>query len=153
MACGRSPPQASHRWRPGGFDRFPGLLCVGVGLELRTERRSSARPRQSPTKWLPELLPLTAADCASSTSETTSEKPKKIQNPPPGHRRSNRAYPQNYAVFNPRSHVQPGQAPVADSPLQKANFESVMQLIAPRYLEFYSSCSLSLSDLSELRIA
>lgn len=28
--CGGSPPQASHRWRPGGFDRFPGLLCLGV---------------------------------------------------------------------------------------------------------------------------
>src|SRR5271167_3644552 len=52
---------------------------------------------------MPELLPLTAADCASSTSETTSEKPKKIQNPPPGHRRPNRVYPQNYAVLNRRS--------------------------------------------------
>ncbi len=50
-----------------------------------------------------ELLPLTAADCASSTSETTSEKPKKTQNPLPGHRRPNRVYPRNHAVFNPRS--------------------------------------------------
>ena len=35
MTCGRSPPQASHRWRPGGFERFPGLLCLGVPLSLR----------------------------------------------------------------------------------------------------------------------
>jgi hypothetical protein len=28
-ALRRSPPQASHRWRPGGFDRFPGLLLRG----------------------------------------------------------------------------------------------------------------------------
>jgi hypothetical protein len=34
MPCGRSPPQASHRWRPGGFDRFPGLLCLGVTCSL-----------------------------------------------------------------------------------------------------------------------
>jgi putative transposase len=33
---------------------------------------------------MPELLPLTAADCASSTSETTSEKPKKTQIHLPG---------------------------------------------------------------------
>jgi hypothetical protein len=32
--AGRSPPQASLRWRPGGFDRFPGLLCLGVASSI-----------------------------------------------------------------------------------------------------------------------
>ena len=49
--CGRSPPQASHRWRPGGFDRFPGLLCFGVGLKLRAESRSALRTRQSRARF------------------------------------------------------------------------------------------------------
>jgi hypothetical protein len=53
---------------------------------------------------MPELLPLTAADGACSTSETTSEKTKKIQIRPPGLWWSNRVYPQNHALLNPRSH-------------------------------------------------
>jgi hypothetical protein len=47
-ACAEDRP---HRHRtaggPGGFERFPGLLCVGVGQQLRAERRSASRPRQS----------------------------------------------------------------------------------------------------------
>ena len=54
-----------------------------------------------------QLLPLTAADCASSTSETTSEKPKTSQIRLPDPRWSNRAYPQNHADLNPRSHLGP----------------------------------------------
>jgi hypothetical protein len=54
---------------------------------------------------MPELLPLTAADGACSTSETTSEKTKKIQIRPPGLWWSNRVYPQNHALLNPRSHA------------------------------------------------
>jgi hypothetical protein len=57
---------------------------------------------------MPERLPLTAADCASPTSETTSEKPKKNQIRLPSPRWPNRAFPQNYAVFNP--HPQPSTA-------------------------------------------
>lgn len=49
--CGRSPPQASHRWRPGGFDRFPGLLCLGVATQLRAERRNALRTRQSRARF------------------------------------------------------------------------------------------------------
>ena len=40
-------PQASHRWRPGGFERFPGLLCLGVGQQLRAKRRNASQSRQS----------------------------------------------------------------------------------------------------------
>ena len=97
-----------HRHRTAGG---PGVLngsraFFAWAQALSLERNVAARCDRDNhhQKWMPELLPLTAADCASSTSETTSEKPKKTQNPPPGHRRSNRAYPQNYAVFNPRSH-------------------------------------------------
>jgi len=96
-----------HRHRTAGG---PGVLngsraFFAWAQALSLERNVAARCDRDNhhQKWMPELLPLTAADCASSTSETTSEKPKKTQNPPPGHRRSNRAYPQNYAVFNPRS--------------------------------------------------
>jgi hypothetical protein len=53
---------------------------------------------------MPEFLPLSAADCAAFTSETTSEKPKKNQIHLPDPRWSIRAYPRNDAVFNPRPH-------------------------------------------------
>jgi hypothetical protein len=51
-----------------------------------------------------ELLPLTAADCASATSETTSEIPKKTPIHLAGPRWSSRAYPRKDAVLNPRPH-------------------------------------------------
>ncbi len=54
---------------------------------------------------MPQLLPLIAPDCASSTSETTPGKPKKSQIRLPGPWWSNRAFPRIYAVFNPRSQL------------------------------------------------
>src|SRR5271167_3652327 len=83
MTCGRSPPQASHRWRPGGFERFPGLFCLGVGQQLRAEHRSALRRDNHQQEQMLKLLPLTAAECASSTSETTSENQRKSKIPHP----------------------------------------------------------------------
>ena len=73
-------------------------------LASSLERNAAARRHRDnhAHEWMPELLPLTAADCASSTSETTSEKPKKTQFQLPGPRWSNRAYPRKDAVLNPR---------------------------------------------------
>src|ERR1022692_3991252 len=51
---------------------------------------------------MPKLLPLIAADCASFTSERTPKKTKRIQIRLPAPRWSNRVYPRNHALFNPR---------------------------------------------------
>ncbi len=84
-----------------------------LGRRLSLERNTAERCERDNhhQERMLKLLPLTAAECVSSTSETTSEKPKKIQNPPPGHRRSNRAYPRNHALFNARPHCRRGTPP------------------------------------------
>src|ERR1017187_10347240 len=63
-------------------------------------------------KRMPKLLPLIAADCASFTSERTPKKTKRIQNRLPAPRWSNRVYPRNHALFNPRPHLVPAAVQV-----------------------------------------
>jgi hypothetical protein len=50
MTCGRSPPQASHRWRPGGFDRVPGPSLLGRGRKLKRNPFCALRTRNPGTE-------------------------------------------------------------------------------------------------------
>jgi hypothetical protein len=99
--CGGSPPQASHRWRPGGFDRFPGLLCLGVGLKLKRESFSAADRAKSAEengcrsfcrRWRQAAIDYVVNDINN---------PKMTSNPLSSHRWPNRAFPQNHADLDP----------------------------------------------------
>src|SRR5271168_2516200 len=81
---------------------FPGLLCLGVGLKLSAQYRSASRARESPTRTDAEASAADRGRMRLVYVLNDVRKPKKIQNPPPGHRRSNRAYPRNHALFDPR---------------------------------------------------
>src|SRR5271168_4014773 len=83
---------------------FPGLLCLGVGLKLSAQYRSASRARESPTRTDAEASAADRGRMRLVYVLNDVRKPKKIQNPPPGHRRSNRAYPRNHALFDPRPH-------------------------------------------------
>jgi hypothetical protein len=105
---------------------FPGLLCLGVTASLSGNGPCAAEPRNPrPRKHRAELLPPMAAHCASSTSETPSEKPKKSQIRLLGPWWSNRVYPQNHAVFSPRS-----QQSLRLRPHSKSAYLSASRLLA-----------------------
>jgi hypothetical protein len=125
---------------------FPGLLCLGVTASLSGNGPCAAEPRNPrPRKHRAELLPPMAAHCASSTSETPSEKPKKSQIRLLGPWWSNRVYPQNHAVFSPRSQLS----------LQKkwsGRWESNIRYIYEKIYKTRGFCSNAASSAIEVRI-